>query len=76
MYGRRPKWRVCFELDEVCQLHLATVEVQEPDGVREVVHMHTGPFDSPEDVLSTILELIDHAEWRGEQLRLPVTPGQ
>lgn len=66
------KWRVSLYLDECCQIEVATVEMNDVKGRREVVRMITGPFDDPETILATIIELIDHAEWRGEQLRLPV----
>jgi len=70
MAERLGKWRVTFHLDEVCELKLATVDVEDEGGHREVVRMITGPFDSPDEVLDTIIQLIDHAEWHGEQLRM------
>lgn len=66
------KWRVSFYMNEMCELLTATVEVKDPEGRREIVRMITGPFDSPDEILEGIIELIDHAEWHGDQLRLPV----
>lgn len=68
-----PKWRVCLDMDGCCELHQATVYRLGDSRPREILKMITGPFDSPEEILATIIELIDHAEWRGEQLQLPAT---
>jgi hypothetical protein len=51
----------------------ATVDILEERKSRQIVKMLTGPFDTPEDILATLLELIEHAEWRAEQLRMPVS---
>jgi len=67
------KWRIGLYLDATLELRAATVDIRRDGKVPyEVVRMITGPFDSPDDILGTILELIEHAEWRGEQLTLPV----
>lgn len=70
------QWVVSFYLSNDLELHEARVCLEDIAGKREIVRMITGPFDSPDEVLSTILELIDHAEWKGEQLRLPVAPAE
>jgi len=67
------KWRIGLYLDPTLELRAATVDIRrDGEDPYEVVRMITGPFDSPDDILRTILELIEHAEWRGEQLTLPV----
>jgi hypothetical protein len=68
------KWRVSLYLSDVLDIAYATVEVKDELGRREIVRMITGPFDSPDDVLERILELIDAADWHGKQLAFPIPP--
>jgi hypothetical protein len=73
MPDERGRWAICFNLDERLEVLDAMIGVWEEKEIRTVVSMVPGPFDSPDDILATFLELIDHAQWRGEQLRLPVS---
>lgn len=66
------KWRVGLYLTDCLEIVCATVDVKDELGHREVIKAITGPFDTPEEVLQMLMELLDAAEWRGEQLRLPV----
>jgi len=75
-YAPPSKYRVDLHLTEVVELVRADCHIRDGNGYRTVLSMHTGPFDDPESILATIIELIDHAEWHGEQLTLPVSPGQ
>jgi len=70
------KWRIGLYLNERLEILCATVDVRDELGIREVVKAMTGPFDSPDDILSMLIELLEAAEWRGEQLRLPGTTGE
>lgn len=66
------KWRLGFYLDERCEVLAATIDLRgEGSSYDEVVRMATGPFDSPDAILATFVELIEQAEWKGVQLRLP-----
>jgi hypothetical protein len=66
------KWRLGFYLNERLEVLAATIDArQEGFEYREIVRMATGPFDTPDDILATFLELVEEAEWKGEQLRLP-----
>lgn len=71
MQGVSRRYIITLTLDSRCELHEAAVAIDDPVGPREVIKMITGPFDTPEEILATLIELIDHAEWHGEQLRLP-----
>ena len=66
-----PKWALCLNVDERGELVDAILGVWEAGNIRTVVTFQTGPLDSPEDVLALIIEMIDHAYWKGEQLRFP-----
>lgn len=73
MHAGVGKYVLTFVLDERCECLQAGVHVAEGRGVRQVIKTLPGPFDSPDEILATYLELIQQAEWRGEQLRLPVS---
>lgn len=66
-------YAITLVLNRRCELQTAAVGLHEDGREREIIKMYTGPFDSPEEILATIIELIDHAEWHGEQLKLPET---
>lgn len=66
------KWCINLFLNDRLEVLVARVDLMTGQGGREVISMLTGPFDTPEDILATILELLEHAEDYGQQLRLPV----
>lgn len=68
------KYVYTFMLDDNIECFNACVYVCDPAdaGVRKIVSMEVGPFDSPEDILGLFIEMCDHAEWHGEQLTLPI----
>jgi len=70
------RWRIHFSLDPDLELRGASLYLHDDVGSRELIHMVTGPFDTPDQILRTLLEMIEHAEWRGQQLRLPVPPSE
>jgi hypothetical protein len=67
-------WSITFEINRALSLSSASVYHHDEQGCRQVIRMVTGPFDTPDDILTTVLELIEHAEWSGQQLQLPVSP--
>lgn len=68
------RWIVQLYVSDRSEIVAATVDRLEVDGSREIIRFLSGPFDTPEDILAMLLELIEEAEWRGEQLSIPVTP--
>ena len=70
------RWCITLTLGRTLEIERAAVWLGEHQGHRKVVDMLTGPFDTPEDILSTIIELVEHAEWHGEQLTLPGVPAE
>ena len=71
MQGVPRTWLIGFELSANLEVRSAHVALEDAAGRREIIRTHPGPFDSPEDILSTYMQLIEHAEWKGGQLRLP-----
>ena len=70
------KWRIGLYLNQVGEIECATVDVRDELGVREIVKCKTGPFDTPEEIMGLLIELIQAAEWRGQQLTLLGTSGE
>jgi hypothetical protein len=68
------KWVIQLYISARTEIVAATVDRLEPDGSREILRFLSGPFDTPEDILALLIELIEEAEWRGIQLTLPGSP--
>lgn len=67
---QQARWIVTFAFTEQLEGIQATVYSCKDDERRNVLRTLVGPFDDPTDILSTIIELLDHAYWSGEQLAL------
>lgn len=70
------RWIVSLAFTETMEGIYATVYGCADDEKRNVMRHLMGPFDDPNDILSSIIELLDHAYWNGEQPPLPMTLDQ
>lgn len=71
MQGVPRTWELVFEVSSRCELTTASIFHIDAGGKRQIVVWNAGPFDSPDEILAVMIEMIEQAEWKGEQLRLP-----
>lgn len=72
MHVSRGPWRVSFNLDRHTNPLRMTLAHDDGTGEQTVAEWIPGPFDPIEELMATVLEVIENYEWRGIQLPLPV----